>query len=220
MAKNLSKYVIGETRVSIVDQDGSTHLNVYSFGKTELGRLLSNFSISNTETALGRFKTLEGLYHVLRIADYFVSVGLARGYDWDELLGLCPELAELQVCSGAEAISKGRLLKKKVYGGTKYKPGCFSPTAGFIFHSALVTKLAQMKIGGRAIGNVVSEYLCGGGQLTHYYVYNTKVTWPPFFEWLPELIARCAVCIDPYGSEVDVSAVINDIRGDYDGAVG
>lgn len=46
------------------DKDGVDHINVYSKGKTELGRLLSNFADTPFELPnYGKFRTVEGYWY-------------------------------------------------------------------------------------------------------------------------------------------------------------
>jgi hypothetical protein len=47
----------------IANEDGRTHINVYSNGKTELGRFLSNFSYSPIITEDGKFESIEGYWY-------------------------------------------------------------------------------------------------------------------------------------------------------------
>ena len=54
-----------------------------------------------------------------------------------------------------------------------------------------------------------------GVPLTHYYVYVNKVTWPPFYDWLPKLIAEIVQHIDPYDVSFDTQTVIEKMRGNY-----
>lgn len=75
-------------------QDGIGHINIYSKGKTELGRFLSNFSDCNVDTDDGPFRTVEGYWYWLSIKDDrlrttngFDSKKLGRelkGADWLE----------------------------------------------------------------------------------------------------------------------------------------
>jgi len=46
-------------------EDGVTHLNIYSKGKTELGRFLSNFCLSPVDTPDGEFASIEGYWYWL-----------------------------------------------------------------------------------------------------------------------------------------------------------
>jgi hypothetical protein len=45
--------------------DGINHINVYSAGKTQLGRFLSNFSDCHVQTEDGYFRTIEGYWYWL-----------------------------------------------------------------------------------------------------------------------------------------------------------
>jgi hypothetical protein len=48
------------------EEDGISHINIYSRGKTPLGRFLSNFALAPfTEATLGRFASVEGLWYYL-----------------------------------------------------------------------------------------------------------------------------------------------------------
>lgn len=44
------------------DEDGVTHINIYSKGKTELGRMLSNFTSFPIELDGQRFNSIEGVW--------------------------------------------------------------------------------------------------------------------------------------------------------------
>ena len=52
-----------------IEGDGSTHINVYSRGKTDVGKMLSNFYNCNIETPDGRFKSIEGYWFWLQCRD-------------------------------------------------------------------------------------------------------------------------------------------------------
>lgn len=51
--------------MSYVDEDGKTHVNVYSKGKTGLGRFLSNFTRAPIDTEDGHFDSIEGYWYWL-----------------------------------------------------------------------------------------------------------------------------------------------------------
>jgi len=51
----------------VPETDGITHINIYSKGKTLLGRMLSNFYYFPFETKDGKFCSVEGLWHWLGI---------------------------------------------------------------------------------------------------------------------------------------------------------
>jgi len=50
-------------------EDGITHINVYSKGKTDLGRFLSNFAYAPIETEDGHFDSIEGYWYWLSSKD-------------------------------------------------------------------------------------------------------------------------------------------------------
>lgn len=47
------------------DEDGITHINCYSKGKTELGRFLSNFAHAPFDCQDGHFESIEGYWYWL-----------------------------------------------------------------------------------------------------------------------------------------------------------
>jgi hypothetical protein len=49
--------------------DGIDHVNVYSKGKTELGKFLTNFAYSPIETEDGHFNSIEGYWYWLSSKD-------------------------------------------------------------------------------------------------------------------------------------------------------
>lgn len=209
------KSVCGPKDFQPCGNDGVTHINIYSMGETSVGRMASNFQESWTVTELGTFRTLEGLYHALRLTDYYVSTGQIQSHNWDELVAIIPNAAPLQSCHGGEAIRLGRRLKQEAYGGTSYKPGAFSKEAEWIFATAMAHKLHDLTVQGVSVGNHLASHIAAGRPLTHYYVYSGKVAWPPFYHWLPELLAGIVQHIDPYDSTFDTADVINKMRGDY-----
>lgn len=74
-----------------ISDDGRTHINVYSQGKTSLGRFLSNFAYSPIQTEDGSFLCIEGYWYWL----------------------LCPEVPgkeKLRTLLGADAKELGRML--------------------------------------------------------------------------------------------------------------
>jgi hypothetical protein len=51
------------------EEDGITHINIYSKGKTELGIFLSNFAFSEITTMDGNFASIEGYWYWLSCRD-------------------------------------------------------------------------------------------------------------------------------------------------------
>lgn len=74
------------------ENDGVTHINIYSKGKTELGRWLSNFTYAPIETEDGPFNSIEGYWYwlschndILRTLSGFSAKQTGRrlgGKDW------------------------------------------------------------------------------------------------------------------------------------------
>ena len=77
------------------DKDGIDHINIYSKGKTELGRMLTNFSKFNVYTKDGWFMSIEGYWYWMSIEP-------------------CEEREILRQCYGFKAKQVGReILKTK-----------------------------------------------------------------------------------------------------------
>lgn len=51
------------------ENDGIDHINIYSKGKTELGRFLTNFAHTPISTSDGRFESVEGYWYWLSCRD-------------------------------------------------------------------------------------------------------------------------------------------------------
>jgi len=51
----------------VPSEDGITHINIYSKGKTEIGRFASNFAFSPFECEDGKFDSIEGYWYWLTI---------------------------------------------------------------------------------------------------------------------------------------------------------
>jgi hypothetical protein len=84
-------------------QDGITHVNIYSRGKTELGRMLSNWYHWAFDTEFdGHFESIEGYWFWLGSPD-------------------CPEREQLRRLYGWDAKKLGNEIRKK-YGSRKSDP--------------------------------------------------------------------------------------------------
>lgn len=79
----------------IPQEDGITHINVYSKGRTALGLFLSNFTTFPLETEDGNFESVEGYWYWLSVSP-------------DE-----PRRDELRRLSGFDAKKLGRELRGK-----------------------------------------------------------------------------------------------------------
>lgn len=91
------------------EEDGITHINAYSKGKTKLGRMLSNMSdIGIDHPEYGKFKTLEGFYWWLktgRETDFFRT---GSGF---ECRNLGQELSEFYVDFDIKIMCRGIIFK-------------------------------------------------------------------------------------------------------------
>lgn len=196
--------------VSIVGEqedgtDGVNHVNIYSDGRTTVGRLASNFSEGPFDTMDGTFFTLEGYYHWLRIRDWTQATKYA--FNMVAMEDMYPDLRKLRTVTGTEAIRLGRTLKSNIYGGTKYRTGPFSKESLERFRWALAGKLHKLRYNNVTLGNYLSMMVYCGFPLTHYYVYNGKVKYPDFREWLPNLLSGLLEHIDPNDSDFDLAAL-------------
>ncbi|ANZ48533.1 hypothetical protein BIZ78_gp042 [Erwinia phage vB_EamM_Caitlin] len=204
--------------------DGINHYNIYSQAKTLIGQMASNFEsgpAGGFDTPHGMFNTLEGYYHILRVIDFAVAT---EGDDypmWQHNNELSrditilqtyscpfPEVDQLYMLDGASCIRVGRELKRKLYGGTSYRPGAFSEHAERCFMTAVVRKLHVLQYDGRCLGNVLAEIVQQRVPLDHYYVMQGRIMRPKHAEWLPDLLTRIVEHIDPYASTFDPDEVI------------
>lgn len=198
--------------------DGVNHINVYSRGVTEIGRVLSNFEPCEIETNHGTFASLEGYYHWLRIMEYHTKY---CGHDLVTLEVVFPEIKALRKVSGTAAISKGRTCKQVAYDKTGYRPGKFEGAVLRHYTDALIKKLF-LPYKDTTIGAYTAELILDGFSLTHYYYSNSAengTVFPKYGEWLPELIVEVCKYIDVSGEAKleDVLARIDDIINDYEG---
>ncbi len=75
------------------EEDGITHINIYSKAKTKLGKFLSNFHECDLVLPEGNFKSIEGYWYYIQ----------TKPYDKRELL---------KNMSGFEAKTQGRLIRE------------------------------------------------------------------------------------------------------------
>lgn len=80
------------------DKDGVDHINIYSKGKTELGRFLSNFAHSPFQCVDGSFNCVEGYWYWLSVTH--------------------PRRDELRTTNGWESKKLGRELRGQDWGTT------------------------------------------------------------------------------------------------------
>lgn len=145
-------------------EDGTTHINVYSKGKTQLGRLLSNFTRSQLVLGTeGTFASVEGYWYWLLAKDVPTAQRdeLRHKAGWDaKRLGR--ELLQLQEEQGDYRDNPE--FRKKVYGALDYK-------------------LRYFRWSGRDLKDLLKESTL---PLVHYYVYGDKVHTPKEGQWVQE----------------------------------
>lgn len=73
-------------RVLNPDMDGVDHINIYTKGKTRLGRLLTNLAdIPVTHPTYGTFRTAEGLWYYMKTGCKHESLRALSGFDVKKL---------------------------------------------------------------------------------------------------------------------------------------
>lgn len=191
--------------------DGITHMNVYSNARTELGRALSNFHHhpygTYYRTPHGEFKTLEGYYHYLRIIEMMDLKGLDCTIE-----ELCPDVNLLRHEAGHAVIKSGRRIKNGAFGRYRYRPKAPTTHTTTAFITALVNKLST-----ESLGVKLSQVMCDGLALSHYYYYPISDTtvYPAGGEWLVTLLSIIGNNIDPSGIDIDWCAVLLDSLAEY-----
>jgi len=143
--------------------DGVTHINVWSKGRTELGRLLSNFAHTPFKhPEYGHFASVEAFW-------YWLSLGQTN----DELRGL----------HGFQSKQAGRLIRDEVLKHSKL-PHVENFDAKI--KKAILCKIEQND-------HVKELLRLSELPLTHYYVWGTsesyKQTYPEEYAWIHEYIA-------------------------------
>ena len=143
--------------------DGVTHINVYSRGKTELGRLASNFAHTPFEhPEYGHFSSIEGFW-------YWLSTNKHQ----DDFRGLY----------GFKAKEAGRLLRKELEAtGSVVEVNAFKAE----IKKAILCKFEQ----NATLRKMLLESTL---PLCHYYVYgeepNVKIHQPSEYSWVHEYIS-------------------------------
>lgn len=128
-----------------VDDDGITHINMYSKARTELGRLLSNFAHTPITTPQnGKFNSIEGYWY------WLLAAREVEGKD------------VLRTLSGFEAKEKGREIVGKDW------PEQNDELFRFQIYQALFAKVIQTK-------GLEASLVKSSLPFTHYYAYNGKI---------------------------------------------
>jgi len=145
------------------EDDGVTHINVYSKGKTEIGRQLSNFAnVPFEHPQYGHFSSIEGFW-------YWLSLGKVRN-DFRSLYGF-------------KAKETGKIVREEVK-----KLGKVPHVENFEaqIKKAILCKITQSQ---NLIGLLKENKL----PFTHYYHWGEgeklKVTYPEDYAWVHEYIS-------------------------------
>ena len=145
------------------DEDGVTHINIYSRGHTELGKLLSNFAHTPFHHPVhGYFASIEAFW-------YWLSTGGNRN--------------ELRALHGYQAKEAGKVVREEIkkLGGLVEVPDFKAQ-----IKKAILCKVEQNESLKEALKISVLP-------LTHYYVWgekpNIKVSQPGDFAWIYEYVS-------------------------------
>ena len=149
----------------IPTEDGVTHINVWSKGSTELGRLCSNLAHTPfIHPVYGHFSSVEGFW-------YWLSTG--------------SQYNELRSLHGFESKKAGQILRDKAKEAAALSPDAPAPFPVVPDFEAQIKKAILCKVE----QNVVLQNLLRESTLplAHYYVWgtqpNVKVTVPSKFAW-------------------------------------
>ena len=160
------------------EDDGKTHINIYSGGKTPLGRFLSNFTYSPTETPHGTFNSLEGYYHYLKS-----TLAIMGSPNSDELFYQYNEaLYQLRLATGKSAQHFGRVLRQQLMANGVW----FDDTQSIIKNELFVEALKN-KISSSGYRNV---FLASTLPFTHYYLFGNSINFKPHYNDLSDVVTE------------------------------
>lgn len=130
----------------MTEGDGASHINVYSKGRTELGRALSNFADLGVVTVDGEFASVEGYWY------------------WLAVRPDTPRRDELRFATGWQAKSLGRELRGQDWtSAPDFKLRIVAAmVAKLILHPSLRDQLAQSTL------PFAHYYVYGGKRVTPY----------------------------------------------------
>ena len=153
--------------------DGKTHINIYSGGKTELGRFLSNFASTPVQTKHGAFASLEGYYHWRRLYEVIDSLAFGRANH-------LRDISVLRDLVGTAAQQAGRKLRtyfRRIGITTNDIP---SQAVRDDFKEALIAKVKQH--------DMVDVLVTSTLPFTHYYCYKGGLLhYEKHYNWLSDL---------------------------------
>lgn len=161
----------------IPSEDGVTHINVYSGGKTPVGRFLSNFTFCKTDSRYGEICSIEGLYHYNKIVRSCEAAGVDSSvYYPKRLLNM----------SGWKAQSLGREIRRSLYKDKVHVSHEPDSVDNEIIEEAIRYKLQWLKENNH---DLYIEAVYHQLPYVHYYVQdNDKVIHHKHFDWLIDRI--------------------------------
>lgn len=140
--------------------DGVDHINIYSKGRTELGRLLTNFAHTPfVHPVYGKFESMEGFY-------YYLKSGGRPACEINHTL----KLERLRELHGFQAKEFGRKFDRVDMPRRQWYQ---------ILFTGLVEKVRQNQ-------NVLEMLRESELPFVHYYLYGAKVFAPPGHAWLTD----------------------------------
>jgi len=159
--------------------DGDTHINVYSKGKTELGRWLTNFTYETVLTPYGMMNSMESYYHYLKIQRALIESNMLRVPKPIERA-----MVNLTNLHGRAAQEAGRSARKllRSYGITLNDV----PNAWFNEQFMLGLEYKLRKSPDKLA--LLQDELADGKVLLHYYTYGNTVHHKGHFDWLGDRI--------------------------------
>lgn len=139
-------------------EDGINHINIYSKGKTPIGRFLSNFADCNVETEDGPFRTIEGYWYWLSASELYNDKSI---------------LEQLRTTNGWESKQLGRKLRAADWVKTPW------------FYEKILRAIATKVQTPWCVEQLIKT---GQLPFFHYYVVNGKVAMPKDGLWMVQFI--------------------------------
>lgn len=160
------------------EDDGVTHINIYSGGKTPLGRFLSNFTYATTETPHGRFNSLEGYYHYLKS-----TMAIIGSPNSNELFHQYNDtLYQLRQASGKSAQHFGRALRQQLMANGVWFDDTQSIIKNGLFVEALKSKISS--------SGYRERFLASTLPFTHYYLFGNTINFKPHYNDLSDVLTE------------------------------
>jgi hypothetical protein len=156
------------------DNDGIDHINIYSKGKTEIGRLLTNFAHTPfTHPKYGIFQSVEGFWYFLKTGTKHDNLKYLYGYE-------------------AKRIGKTYAMERKDLEDKKGIPEEFKKE----ILEAIRCKLRQNK-------HIVKLLVESDLPFSHYYCYGNGKGWKVYYldeySWIVDEIEKIRkICKDYY----------------------